>query len=87
MPTKNPRIQVVLEKKLLSSVKKKARQDGISMSLEIREIVKEWFADHPQRPFKRFTGEYTEKLIGKFSMGKIEDLDALLAEQVHGIPD
>ncbi len=41
MPTKNPRINVVLEKPLYEEVARLAKQDGISLSLEVRDIIKE----------------------------------------------
>jgi len=41
MPTKNPRINVVLEKPLYKSVERIARKDGVSLSLKVRDLVKE----------------------------------------------
>ncbi len=41
MPTKNPRINVVLENKLYSAVSDLAKQEGISKSMAIRDLVKE----------------------------------------------
>ena len=41
MPTKNPRINVVLEKPLYDSVKRLAKKDGVSLSLKARDLVKE----------------------------------------------
>ena len=41
MPTKNPRINVVLEKPLYRSVERIARKDGVSLSLKVRDLVKE----------------------------------------------
>lgn len=41
MPTKNPRINVVLEKPLYNSVEHLARKDGVSLSLKVRDLVKE----------------------------------------------
>jgi hypothetical protein len=87
MPTKLPRIQVVLDKKTHREVKRKARKDGLSMSSEIGEMIKECLSAQEERPFKPFTGENMDKFIGKFSLGQIDNLDALLLEQVHGIPD
>jgi hypothetical protein len=87
MPTKHPRIQVVLEKPLYATIKKKAGRDGISMSSEVRDIVKEWASQHPERPHKRYTGKYMSKLIGIYKGGKSDNLDDILAEQAHGIPD
>ena len=41
MPTKNPRINVVLESGLYSAVSDFAKQEGISKSMAIRDLVKE----------------------------------------------
>ena len=41
MPAKNPRIHVVLKKPLYDSVRWLAAKDGISLSLKIRDLVKE----------------------------------------------
>lgn len=40
MPTKNPRINVVLEKPLYESVRRLAKKEDISLSLKIRDLVK-----------------------------------------------
>jgi hypothetical protein len=41
MPTKNPRINVVLERPLYNSVGRLAERDGVSLSLKVRDLVKE----------------------------------------------
>ena len=41
MPTKNPRINVVLEKPLYKNVERLAERDGVSLSLKVRDLVKE----------------------------------------------
>ena len=41
MPTKNPRIHVVLEKPLYQAVQSLARKEQISLSLKIRDLVRE----------------------------------------------
>lgn len=41
MPTKHPRINVVLEQGLYKAVADLAEQEGISKSMAIRELVKE----------------------------------------------
>jgi hypothetical protein len=40
MPTKNPRINVVLERLLYNNVERLAERDGISLSLKVRDLVK-----------------------------------------------
>ena len=41
MPTKNPRINVVLDKPLYRRVEHLAKRDGLSLSLKVRDLVKE----------------------------------------------
>lgn len=41
MPAKNPRINVVLEKPLYRGVERLAKKDGVSLSLKVRDLVKE----------------------------------------------
>jgi hypothetical protein len=41
MPTKNPRINVVLERPLYNNVARLAERDGVSLSLKVRDLVKE----------------------------------------------
>lgn len=66
MPTKNPRVNVVLEKPLYNRVEHLAKKDGISMSLKVRDLVREAlemeedvalavFAEERERTFKRAT--------------------------------
>jgi hypothetical protein len=40
MPTKNPRINIVLEKPLYKSVRHLAEKEGISLSLKARDLIK-----------------------------------------------
>lgn len=41
MPAKNPRINVVLEKPLYKAVEEMADREGISLSLKVRDLIKE----------------------------------------------
>ncbi|MBI5585108.1 MAG: hypothetical protein HY892_14945 [Deltaproteobacteria bacterium] len=41
MPVKNPRINVVLEKPLYYRIEKLANRDGVSLSLKVRDLVKQ----------------------------------------------
>ena len=41
MPTKNPRVNVVLEKPLYANVERLAKRDGVSMSLKVRDLLRE----------------------------------------------
>lgn len=64
MPTKNPRINVVLEKPLYDSVRRLAEKEDISLSLKIRDLVRAaleaeedaalaQFAEEREKSFKR----------------------------------
>jgi hypothetical protein len=64
MPTKNPRINVVLEKPIYDNVERLAERDGVSLSLKVRDLVKEaleieediglaQFAETREKTFKR----------------------------------
>ena len=46
MPTKNPRINVALEKPIYSVIEKIARKKGISMSMVTRDLVREALEIH-----------------------------------------
>ena len=41
MPAKNPRVNVVLEKPLYDSVRRLAAKEEISLSLKIRDLIKD----------------------------------------------
>ena len=41
MPTAKPRINVVLEEPLYETVERLAERDGMSLSLKVRDLVKE----------------------------------------------
>lgn len=46
MPTKNPRINVVLEKPLYDSIKKIASKEGVSVSLKARDLLRDALETH-----------------------------------------
>lgn len=67
MPTKNPRVNVVLEKPLYDSVRRLAEREEVSLSLKIRDLVREaleaqedivlaQFAEGREKTFKRTRG-------------------------------
>lgn len=41
MPTHHPRVNVVLEKPLYDSVSSLAKKDGMSLSLKVRDLIRE----------------------------------------------
>jgi len=83
MPTKNPRIHVVLEKPLYERLKALSKQDGLSISLEARQLIRQAMYSPEQRTMRPYTGKHIKKLIGKFKMGKVDPTDVLVS-QVHG---
>jgi hypothetical protein len=85
MPTKNPRVQVVLDRRLYEGIRKAAKARGLSMSLEIRDIVREAVVPYAPRASKPFKGKHVAGLIGRYHSGsRRTDHDDVLAAQVHG---
>ena len=64
MHGKNPRINVVLEKPLYQVIQKKAKKDGSSMSLVVRDMVKEAMELHEDIGLAEFAEE-REKTYSK----------------------
>ena len=75
MPTKNPRINVVLEKPLYESVRRLAKKEDVSLSLKIRDLVKKAleaeedavlaeFAQERERTFRRSKGLAHKQIWG-----------------------
>ena len=73
MPTKNPRINVVLEKPLYDSVRRLAEKEDVSLSLKIRDLVRQaleaeedaalaQFAEEREKSFKR-SRAFTHKQV------------------------
>ena len=67
MPAKNPRIHVVLEKPLYDSIRRLAAKEEVSLSLKIRDLVREAleaqedaalaeFAEEREKTFRRSQG-------------------------------
>jgi len=64
MPAKNPRINVVLEKPLYNSIERLAKKEGISLSLKVRDLVKEALEIEDDIALSRFA-EAREKTFKK----------------------
>lgn len=64
MPTSNPRINVVLEEPLYKSIKQLAKRDGVSLSLKVRDLVKEAIEIEEDRGLTRIA-EKREKSFKK----------------------
>lgn len=84
MPTKNPRLHVVLEPPLFRNLKRLAQKNGLSISLEARELIREALRSTGQPVRRVYTGKHFGKLVGAFRAGKKWDSDHTLADQVHG---
>jgi len=57
MPAKNPRINVVLEKPLYDRVRRLAAKEEISLSLKIRDLVKDALEAHEDAALAEFAEE------------------------------
>lgn len=57
MPTKNPRINVVLEKPLYDSIKKIASKEGVSVSLKARDLLRDALETHEDLIFDEIASE------------------------------
>jgi predicted DNA-binding ribbon-helix-helix protein len=57
MPTKNPRVNVVMEESLYWTLKELARRDDVSVSLKARDLLKEAVADEEDAHWARAAAE------------------------------
>jgi len=57
MPTKNPRVNVVLEKPLYEGLRRWAERDKVSLSLKVRDLVKEALESQEDRTLATFAEE------------------------------
>ena len=57
MPTKNPRVNVVLEEPLYEGLRRWAERDKVSLSLKVRDLVKEALEAQEDRSLVLFAEE------------------------------
>ncbi|MEW6606105.1 MAG: toxin-antitoxin system, antitoxin component [bacterium] len=57
MLTQNPRINVVMEKRLYQTIEQLAKRDGVSLSLKTRDLVKEALEIEEDIALSIFAGE------------------------------
>jgi metal-responsive CopG/Arc/MetJ family transcriptional regulator len=57
MPTVNPRVNVVLEKPLYEELRRWAQREGVSLSLKVRDLVKEALEEEEDRILVRLAEE------------------------------
>jgi len=84
MPSKNPRIHVVLEKPLFERLKKLAKCNGLSLSLEARELIRMALSGEAASGKRPFQGRNFAEIIGAFKSNVKVGLDDSIADQVHG---
>lgn len=73
MPTKQPRLNVVLEKPVLQSVQQLAKRDGVSLSMKARDLIREALELHEDA----YLGQRAQERAATFVRSK-----ALTHEQV-----
>jgi len=73
MPTKNPRINIVLEKPLYNAIKKIAKKEGISISLKARDFIREALETHEDMVLNEIAGK-REKTLSKLKALSHEDV-------------
>jgi predicted DNA-binding protein len=57
VPTKNPRVNVVMEGPLYEGLRRWAKRDGVSLSLKVRDLVKEALESQEDRALAVFAEE------------------------------
>jgi len=73
MPTKNPRINIVLEKPLYNAIKKIAKKEGISISLKARDFIREALETHEDMILNEIASK-REKTLSKQKALSHEDV-------------
>ncbi|MBN2403247.1 MAG: toxin-antitoxin system, antitoxin component [Spirochaetes bacterium] len=68
MPAKNPRINVVLDGPLYAAIERLAKRDKISLSLKVRDLVKEALEIEEDIALSVFAEEREKTLIKKASL-------------------
>jgi hypothetical protein len=65
MPTKSPRISVALEKSVYSLIEKIAKENGLSLSMVTRDLIREALMVHEDAELVRFGEEREGTLRGR----------------------
>jgi predicted DNA-binding ribbon-helix-helix protein len=73
MPTKNPRIDVVLEEPLYTAIQQLAKRDKVSLSLKVRDLVKEALEIEEDVALSAFAGK-REKTLSKATALKHDEV-------------
>jgi hypothetical protein len=72
MPTKNPRINVALEKPIYSQIERMARQKGVSLSMVTRDLVREALEIHEDSVLVSLAEERMSSLGGRKTLTDTE---------------
>ena len=72
MPTKNPRINVALEKPIYRLIEKIAKEKGISLSMVTRDLVREALEIHEDAALVEFAQEREATLNSEESLSHSE---------------
>ena len=68
MPTKNPRINVALEKPLYHNIERLAKRDGVSLSMKVRDLIKEALEIEEDIALSRFVQAREETFVKEKSL-------------------
>ena len=72
MPTKNPRINVALEKPIYSLIERMAQERGLSLSMVTRDLVREALEIHEDAVLVRVADERVAALAGRKTLTHAE---------------
>ena len=72
MPTKNPRINVALERPIYSLIEKLAQARGLSMSRVTRDLIREALEIHEDAVLARVAEERVATLVGRSTLAHDE---------------
>jgi hypothetical protein len=75
MPSKNPRLSTVLEQPLYNWLRKKAKQEGVSLSLLVRDLLRGAYEQEEDAYWSR---------IGEERLKTFDPKQALTHDQVWG---
>ena len=65
MPTKNPRINVALEKPIYSLIEKLAQEQGLSLSMVTRDLIREALEIHEDTVLAQAAAKREATLAGR----------------------
>jgi hypothetical protein len=72
VPTKNPRINVALERSVYSLIEKLARERGLSLSMVTRDLIREALEIHEDAVLGEVAGEREAILTGRSTLAHDE---------------